>query len=63
MKGIISEEEIKNSSKLIIEEIEGNIFNGKKIEINAGGMIGTTLKTSYMKVIAESAWISQMYLP
>ena len=40
MKGIISEEEIKNSSKLIIEEIEGNIINGKKIEINAGGMIG-----------------------
>lgn len=35
----ISEEEIKNSSKLILEEIDGNLFNGKKIEINAGGMI------------------------
>ena len=40
MKGTISYKEINNSSKLIIEEIEGNIFNGKKIEINAGGMIG-----------------------
>ena len=30
MRGTISEEEINNSSKLIIEEIEGNIFNGKK---------------------------------
>ena len=36
----ISEEEIKNSSKLILEEIEGNLFNEKKIEINAGGIIG-----------------------
>lgn len=36
----ISEEEIKNASKLILEEIEGNLFNGKKIEINAGGMVG-----------------------
>jgi len=35
----ISEEEIKNSSKLILEEIDGNLFNGKKIEINAGGMV------------------------
>ena len=34
----ISEEEIKNSPKLILEEIDGNLFNGKKIEINAGGM-------------------------
>ena len=36
----ISEEEIKNSSKLIIEEIDGNLFGGNIIEINAGGMIG-----------------------
>ena len=35
----ISEEEIKNSSKLILEEIEGSLFNGKIIEINAGGMV------------------------
>lgn len=37
---IISDEEINNSSKLFIEEIEGNLFNGNKIEINAGGMVG-----------------------
>ena len=35
----ISKEEIKNSSKLILEEIEGSLFNGKIIEINAGGMV------------------------
>jgi hypothetical protein len=35
----ISEEEIKNSSKLIIEEIDGTLLNGKIIEINAGGMV------------------------
>ena len=29
----ISEEEIKNSPRLILEEIDGNLFNGKKIEI------------------------------
>ena len=34
-----SEEEIKTSPKLILEEIDGNLFNGKKIEINAGGMV------------------------
>ena len=36
----ISDEIIQNSSKLILEEIEGNLFNEKKIEINAGGMVG-----------------------
>ena len=35
----ISEEEIKNASKLIIEEIDGKLLNGKIIEINAGGMV------------------------
>ena len=35
----ISDEEIKNASKLILEEIDGNLFNGKNIEINAGGMV------------------------
>ena len=35
----ISDEEIKTSSTLIIEEIDGNLLNGKKIEINAGGMV------------------------
>ena len=40
IKEKICEEDIKNSSKLILEEIEGNLFSGKKIEINAGGMVG-----------------------
>ena len=35
----ISDEEIKNSPKLILEEIDGKLLNGKIIEINAGGMI------------------------
>ena len=53
MKGIISEEEIKNSSKLIIEEIEGNIFNRKKIEINAGGMIGGRDKRDGFSIFSQ----------
>ena len=40
LKDKISERDINNSSKLILEEIEGNLFNGKKVEINAGGMVG-----------------------
>ena len=40
ISGKFADEEIKNSSTLILEEIEGNLFNEKKIEINAGGMIG-----------------------
>ena len=35
----ISDEEIKNESKLILEEIDGTLLNGKKIKINAGGMV------------------------
>ena len=35
----ISDEEIKTSSILMIEEIDGTLLNGKKIEINAGGMV------------------------
>ena len=35
----ISDQEIKNSPKLFLEEINGTLFNGKIIEINAGGMI------------------------
>ena len=35
----ISDEEIKNSPKLFLEEIDGKLLNGKIIEINAGGMI------------------------
>ena len=40
MEETISDEDIQNASKLILEEIQGNLFNGKKIEINAGGMVG-----------------------
>ena len=40
LKEKISDQDINNSPKLILEEIEGNLFNGKKIEINAGGMVG-----------------------
>ena len=35
----ISEEVIKNSTKLILEEISGDLLQGKSIKINAGGMI------------------------
>ena len=35
----ISEDVIKNSSKLILEELSGDLFQGKNIEINAGGMV------------------------
>ena len=39
-QGKLPENEIKNSSKLILEEIDGNLFRGRKIEIDAGGMVG-----------------------
>lgn len=39
-QGKLPENDIKNSSKLILEEIDGNLFQGRKIEINAGGMVG-----------------------
>ena len=38
--GKILDEEIDNANKLILNEIEGNLFEGKTIEINAGGMVG-----------------------
>ena len=36
---LISDEIIKNSSTITLEEIDGKLLNGKKIEINAGGMV------------------------
>jgi hypothetical protein len=39
-QGKLPENEIKNSSKLILEELDGNLFRGQKIEIDAGGMVG-----------------------
>ena len=50
----ISEEEIKNSSKLILEEIEGNLFNEKKIEINEGGMIGGRNKKDGFTIFGQN---------
>ena len=50
----ISDEEIKNSSKLILEEIEGNFFNEKKIEINAGGMIGGRNKKDGFTIFGQN---------
>ena len=39
-QGKLPENDIKNSPKLILEEIDGNLFQGRKIEIDAGGMVG-----------------------
>ena len=50
----ISDEEIKNSSKLILEEIEGNLFNEKKIEINAGGMLGGRNKKDGFSIFGQN---------
>lgn len=35
----ISDEVIKNAPTITLEEIDGKLLNGKKIEINAGGMV------------------------
>ena len=50
----ISEELIKNSSKLIIEEIEGKLFNEKIIEINAGGMVGGRNKKDGFTIFGQN---------
>ena len=39
-QGKVSDEDINICSKLVLEEIDGNLFDGKTIEINAGGMVG-----------------------
>ena len=36
----IEDEEILHSSKIILEEINGDLFNGQKKEINAAGIVG-----------------------
>ena len=36
----ITDEDVKNSSKLILEEVKCNLLYGKKIEITAAGMVG-----------------------
>ena len=50
----ISDELIKNSSRLIIEEIEGKLFNEKIIEINAGGMVGGRNKKDGFTIFGQN---------
>ena len=50
----ISDELIKNSSKLILEEIEGKLFNEKIIEINAGGMVGGRNKKDGFTIFGQN---------
>ena len=50
----ISDELIQNSSKLILEEIEGKLFNEKKIEINAGGMAGGRNKKDGFTIFGQN---------
>ena len=50
----ISDELIQNSSKLILEEIEGKLFNEKKIEINAGGMVGGRNKKDGFTIFGQN---------
>ena len=53
LQGKILDDDIKNSSKLIIEEIDGNLFNGEKIEINASGMVGGRGKNDGFTIFAS----------
>ena len=39
-QGKVPDDDINIASKLVLEEIDGNLFDGKTIEINAGGMVG-----------------------
>ena len=50
----ISDEVINNTSKLIIEEIEGKLFNEKIIEINAGGMVGGRNKKDGFTIFGQN---------
>ena len=62
----ISDELIQNSSKLILEEIEGKLFNEKKIEINAGGMVGGRNKKDGFTIFGqnpEKASNNDMFIP
>lgn len=49
----INDNEIKNSSKLILEEINCNLFNGKRIEINASGMINGRNKKDGFSIFGQ----------
>ena len=62
----ISDEIIQNSSKLIVEEIEGKLFNNKKIEINAGGMMGGRNKKDGFTIFGqnpEKSSNNDMFIP
>ena len=62
----ISDEIIQNSSKLIVEEIEGKLFNNKKIEINAGGMVGGRNKKDGFTIFGqnpEKSSNNDMFIP
>ena len=52
----ISEEEVKQSSKLILEEIDGTLLNGKVIEINAGGMVDGRNKRDGFTIFGQKNW-------
>ena len=49
----ISDIDVNNSSKLILEEINCNLFNGKKIEINAAGMVGGRNKKDGISIFGQ----------
>ena len=52
----IDDEEILNSSKIILEEINGDLFNGQKIEINAGGMVGGRNKRDGFSIFGQNIY-------
>ena len=53
-KGKLPENEIRNSSKLILEELDGNLFRGQKIEIDAGGMVGGRGKKDGFSIFGQN---------
>lgn len=55
----ISDEEIKNSSKLILKEIDGNLLNGEMIEINAGGMINGRNKKDGFTIFGQKKFADE----
>ena len=59
MKGNIkiNDLEIKNSPKIILEEINCNLLNGNKIEINAAGMIGGRNKNDGFSIFGQKKLI------
>ena len=53
LKDKITDDDIKNSSKILLEEINCDLFNGKKIEINAGGMVGGRNKKDGFSIFGQ----------